>query len=161
MFKYLIAIAFSSLFSLVLHAQTPLILGVYNKKVSPSETTCVSVYGRNFDRILSMQYTIAWNPQELQFKEIKGFSLSSLSINNFGLNKVKEGFLTFSWYDPQLRGITKADGEQLYEVCFQVNAASGTKSQLQFTNNPTTIEISMGQGILIGLKTEGGKIEVK
>ncbi len=161
MFRYLISVALMSLFSFVLHAQTPLILGVYNKKVNPSETTCVSVYGRNFDRILSMQYTIAWNAQELQFKEIKEFSLPGLSINNFGLNKAKEGFFTFSWYDPQLQGITKADGEQLYEVCFQVNAASGTKSQLQFTSNPTTIEISMGEGILIELKTEGGKIEVK
>lgn len=161
MFRYLIAITFLSLFSFALFAQSPLILGVYNKKVSPSETICVGVYGRSFDRILSMQYTIAWNPHELQFKEIKGFSLPGLSSSNFGLNKTKEGFLTFSWYDPQLRGITKADGEQIYEVCFQVKAVSGTRTQLQFTSNPTTIEVSMGQGVLIELKTEGGKIEIR
>lgn len=161
MFRYLISIVCLSFFSFALHAQAPLILGVYNKKVNPSETVCVGVYGRSFDQILSMQYTVAWNPHVLQFKEIKGFSLPGLNINNFGLNKTKEGFFTFSWYDPQLRGVTKADGEQLYEVCFQVNASSGTKAQLQFTSNPTTIEVSMGRGVLIELKTEGGKIEVR
>ncbi len=144
----------------ITQAQSPLVLGGYNKKVKAGETTCVGIYGRSFDRILSMQYTLQWDNELLKFKRVDNMNLPGMSINNFGLNRTNEGLLTFAWYDPQLIGITKSSGEQLYEVCFEASVTDAATTYLQFTSEPTVIEISMGSGVLIDLRTEGGKIEI-
>ena len=158
--KYLFLLPFLLLGTL-LSEQAPLTMGIYNKKASKGKTVCVDIYGRDFQQILSMQYSLKWNPKHLKFKEIKGITLPGLSAQNFGSNKAKDGVLSLAWYDPQLRGITLPDGQTLYQVCFEVLGDAGTKSYLKFTDVPTPIEVSMGQGVLIGFNSEGGKFEVK
>ncbi|NJL76094.1 MAG: hypothetical protein HC892_14795 [Saprospiraceae bacterium] len=68
-FVFAIALCGMLLTSVNLFGQTPLILGTYNKKVVPNETVCVSVYGRDFKQILSMQYSLKWDARHLQFKK--------------------------------------------------------------------------------------------
>lgn len=160
-FKYFLTLFICVAFFSTSQAQSPLILGGYNKKVKSGETTCVGVYGRDFNRILSMQYTLKWDTKQLAFKGVNALNLPNIDANNFGLNKTDEGIMTFAWYDQQLRGITLPDGESLYEVCFEAKASTGTTAYLQFISDPTVIEISMGDGILIDLRTEGGKIDIQ
>ncbi|NJL76095.1 MAG: hypothetical protein HC892_14800 [Saprospiraceae bacterium] len=92
---------------------------------------------------------------------MQSFGLPSMNNSNFGLNRTKEGVLSFAWYDAALKGITLPDGQAIYEICFQVIGQKGTTTYLQFSSNPTQIEVSMGEGVLIDLKTEGGKIEIR
>jgi hypothetical protein len=141
--------------------QTPLILGAFNKKVVPNETVCIGIYGRDFEQILSMQYSLKWDAKALKFSKIQNYGLPSINGSNFGLNRTKEGILSFAWYDAGLKGITLPDGQVLYEICFQVIGQKGSTTTIQFTNTPTVIEVSMGKGVLIGLNTEGGKIEIR
>ena len=44
-----------------LHAQSPLILGGYKAKASSDKSVCMKIYGREFNQILSMQYTLKWD----------------------------------------------------------------------------------------------------
>ncbi len=158
--KYLLLLPLLFLATLI-SAQGALTMGIYNKKAEKGKTVCVDVYGRDFQQILSLQYSLKWNPKHLKFKEVKSFKLAGLSAQNFGTNRAKEGLLSMAWYDPQLRGITMADGQTVYQICFDVIGDAGSKSYFKFTDVPTPIEVSMGQGILIGFKSEGGKFEVR
>lgn len=147
--------------STAVQAQAPLILGAYNKTVTPGQEICMDIYGRQFTDILSMQYTLQWNPDVLEFKEVKGFAISGLSKENFGAHRTKEGLLTFSWYEPYLRGVTIPDGATIYQVCFTVKAKTETNTKLEFVNAPTPVEIVNSSEIFLSLKGEGGTIRVK
>ncbi|MEL6718081.1 MAG: cohesin domain-containing protein [Bacteroidota bacterium] len=162
--KLFFGILFSTLIAILptsSNAQSPLILGAYNKKTSPEKTVCMQIYGRQFKQVLSMQYTLKWDTKLLKYKSVQGFGLPNLSEQNFGKTQTNEGLLTFSWFDQQLRGISKADGTVLYEVCFEVVGEAGQQTYLEFINEPTLIEVSIAPGLLIDLKTEGSKLEIR
>lgn len=137
-----------------------LTLSVSNGKAAPGEQACVAVTAKDFLQIMTMQYTMKWDANVLKYKEIRSFGLPGMSLNNFGAHSSEKGLLTFSWYDPALRGITKPDGVKLYEVCFDVIGAAKSKSAFEFTNAPTVIEISNSTGVFLQLKGESGTVEV-
>ncbi|MEM9888960.1 MAG: cohesin domain-containing protein, partial [Bacteroidota bacterium] len=143
-----------------LTAQSPLILGGYNVKTDENKEVCVQIYGRAFEQVLSMQYSLKWDTKILKYKGVKSFALPNLTTQNFGTQDVQKGILTFAWYDPKLQGINRTDGTALYEICFEAVGSSGTNTHIKFVNEPTVIEVSKAPGILIDLQTEGGKVEV-
>ena len=129
---------------------------------APSGTTvCVPVIARGFHSLLSMQYTIAWDPDVLAFKEVKGFGLPHLSAQNFGTTRTAEGVLPVVWIDNALKGVTVSDGSPLYSVCFEVKGGSGQRSPVQIVDTPTAIEVvNLGEQI-VGLDSEAGAVTVK
>jgi len=162
MIKKLLFISLNLFISLQFaQAQNPLILGTYNKKASKDKTVCTQVYGRNFNNILSMQYSIKWNEVHLKFKSIQNFGLKDLNERNFGLKQVNEGVMTTAWYDQQLRGVSLADGAALYEVCFDVIGDTGTTTFIEFVNEPTIIEVSVAPGNIVKMQSEGGKLDIR
>ena len=122
---------------------------------------CVEVKAKDFHEILSMQYSMNWDVNVLKFKEVRGYNLPGMSKNNFGEHLVDQGMLTFSWYDPNLRGLSKPDGIKLYEVCFEAAGEPGSKSKIEFSGKPTLIEIANGTGVFLDLRTENGTVEIK
>jgi hypothetical protein len=84
-----------------------------------------------------------------------------MSLQSFGAHLAKEGTLTYSWYDPSLRGFTKPEGHKLYEVCFEVVGNAGTKSKFEFNGKPTTIEIANSASQFLELRSKGGLVTVK
>lgn len=142
-------------------AAPPLTLMVDSKTVKSGTAICLDVRAKRFWDIMSIQYTMKWNPKHLSFKELRGFNLRGLSEQNFGLHKVEEGMLTFSWYDAALRGITLPDGTSLYQMCFEVKAAPGTKTWVRFVDYPTVFEVSNKYSELIGLQPLNGTVRVE
>lgn len=124
------------------------------------ETVCVEVKAKDFEQILSMQYSMNWNPKVLKFKEVRNFNISGMSIQSFGTHITSKGMLTFSWYDPALRGFSKPDGTELYEVCFEAIGNPGTSSTFEFSGNPTSIEIVNSSSVFLNLKTESGEVKI-
>jgi hypothetical protein len=145
----------------LLSAQNALVLGTYQANTAIGEEVCVQVYGRQFNGIVSMQYTLQWNSNQLKFKGVENFGLRGLSDQNFGTQRQKEGLLTTAWYDPQLRGISLPEGSVVYEVCFEVVGGKGETTKLSFVEEPTPIEVSNAQSVLIPLQTEAGKINIR
>lgn len=137
-----------------------LILTASDISTPKNSEACVTVTARNFRDILSMQYTMQWDPNVLQFKEIRNYGLPGMKENNFSTHLSREGKLTYSWYDPRLVGLTQADGIKLYDVCFDVVGDSGTTSKFEFSGSPTVIEIADAKGIFLDLRTEGGAITI-
>jgi hypothetical protein len=125
------------------------------------ETACVEVKAKDFNQILSMQYSMSWDAKVLKFKEVRSFGLDGMSLQSFGAHLAKEGTLTYSWYDPSLRGFTKPEGHKLYEVCFEVVGNAGTKSKFEFNGKPTTVEIANSASQFLELRSKGGLVTVK
>ncbi|NET33545.1 MAG: T9SS type A sorting domain-containing protein [Cyanothece sp. SIO1E1] len=95
--------------------------------VEQGEIACVDVRVRGFKDMLTFQYTLQWDPEKLDFREVSNLN-SNLRLSNFGLagNSVENGTLTTSWVDEgSPRGATIEDGEILYSLCFKVLSDSG------------------------------------
>jgi hypothetical protein len=122
---------------------------------------CIAVTAKDFQQILSMQYSMNWDPKVLKFREVKSFGLPGLRGTNFSAHLAEKGILTYSWYDGNLQGVTKPDGARLYEICFDVIGEAGNKTMFQFTSQPTIIEITNAAGLFLTLKGEEGGVEVK
>ncbi len=125
------------------------------------ETVCVAVEPKGFEQILSMQYSMSWNPNVLKFKEVRNFGLNGMSVQSFGTHLTSKGFLTFSWYDPALRGFSKPDGTKLYEVCFEAVGNIGDKSPFEFGGKPTTIEVANSSSVFLDLRAEPGEVRIE
>lgn len=125
------------------------------------ETVCVEVKAKDFNQILSMQYSMNWDANVLKFKEVRAFGLDGMSLQSFGAHLKDKGILTYSWYDPSLRGFTKPEGHKLYEVCFEAIGNAGSKSKFEFSSKPTSIEISNSASQFLELRSTGGLVTVK
>jgi hypothetical protein len=137
-----------------------LFLSIDNQTAAAGETVCTPVRAKGFNSLLSMQYTVAWNPDVLTFKGLKDFGLPYLSIQNFGTTRVQEGVMPVAWIDNALKGVTVSAGNPLYTICFEAKA-SGQSSPVQIIDQPTAIEVvNLGEK-LVGLDSEPGRITVK
>lgn len=93
----------------------------------------------NFEDILSMQFTIRWNPDHLEFQDIDGLGLNGMTFSNFGTQNASEGLLTMSWFDPDVEGITLVDGSSIFNLNFK--SLSPDAPYIEIVGWPTDIEI--------------------
>lgn len=135
-------------------------LTIDNIETSSGEEICVPIKGKNFNKIVSMQYTLRWDPNLLKFNRLTDFKLKALSANNFNAKETAKGQLAKSWFDPAIQGITINDGESIYSVCFETLGASGSESYIYFSGDPTIIEMSDPSGE-INFKSEKSFISIK
>jgi hypothetical protein len=148
----------------VSHRQSPadtFLLRLPDLAADRDSLVCLSVSAVEFKRILSMQYSMSWDTSVLKFRQVRAFGLPSMGPNNFGTHLAGRGTLTFSWYDPNLRGMTKGGPVPLYELCFMATGLPGTRTQLSFGNHPTVVEIANSAAEFYVLASQGGHVEVK
>ena len=136
-------------------------LSLSSLTASPGENICLAVTARGFKKILSMQYTMVWDPAVLRLNGIDKFGLRGLGENNFGTHMAAEGKLTFSWYDPNLRGESRKDGSVIYELCFDVVGPNNSSTGVHFANQPTIVEISNALGKFLVLDANDGHVKVE
>lgn len=123
------------------------------------DQVCVDVTTKKFDNILAFQYSLAWDPAVLSFSEVNNFSLPGLSSSSFA-NPAADR-LTTSWFNEDLAGITLPNNHTLYSVCFTVSGTSGDQSDLDFTDNPTAIEVIDGDFNELPTSFKSGRVKVK
>ena len=135
-------------------------LYIENAEAKTEEELCVPIKGKNFNRIVSTQYTLRWDPNVLKFNRLTDFKLKALSAQNFNTTKAEKGLLIKSWFDPAIQGISLADGEDIYSICFEIIGASSSESYIYFSGDPTIIEMSDPTGE-IDFKSDKSIITVK
>lgn len=113
-------------------------------EASPGDTVSLNVSATGFQDILSMQYSIKWNPTELELADVHNFNLPGLSTANFGFTpaSIAAGQLSTVWLDPSVQGVTMADNETLYALTFIVKQFGGARSFIEFSDQPTPSEIT-------------------
>ncbi len=138
-----------------------LILTLATVDAEEGQQVCVPVTVAGFHQILSMQYSVRWDTGTLRFTDIKNFGVRGMGVKSFGTHLADEGILTFSWYDPNLRGVSLDDGKVLFELCFEVMGKAGARSQLAIAGHPTPVEIVNGSSMFLELRSQGGLVVVK
>lgn len=97
----------------------------------------VDLVASNFTDIISMQFSIHYNPSFLEFVSTGDFNLPSLNQSGFGA--VNNGRMGFSWSDPNIEGITVSDGTTLFSMTFkQLTSFAG---EVNLGEEPTISEI--------------------
>ncbi len=129
-------------------------LALASVAVGPSEPICVPVIAESFIGIQGAQFSISWDDALVQFDSIHlGNDPLDLNPSNFNAN-AGQSFVSFAWTDPNLQGVTLAQEEALFELCFTAGSVEGS-SGLTFGNDPTPIEFVRDTEVIPFLPTNG------
>lgn len=112
-----------------------------NHQANTGDAVTVSIDVTDYNKILSTQFTLNWDPSVIQYKSVSNFGLNVREQDNFGRNNVATGELTFFWYDPTLSGVSVADDKPLFDISFDVVGATGSCTTIAFTDSPTVREV--------------------
>ncbi|WP_235296690.1 T9SS type B sorting domain-containing protein [Portibacter marinus] len=110
----------------------------------PGGNQCVSFCVEDFIDINTIQFTINFDPNYLTFDVLQNFNLFGLSASNFEDSDAENGILRFTWFDQETVGKTLANGECIFDVCFDVNNDSplGGCSDIAISGNVVPISVS-------------------
>lgn len=136
-----------------------LVLG--NSEVGTGETSCLSVNANGFTDLIGLQFSIRWNPEELDFKSIENKELTDLTDQNFGATHTELGVVVMSWIHQSLQGVSLLDDSKLFDVCFTTKAKAGTNVEVRFEARPTPYEVINKKEDLLRFKGINGIIKVK
>jgi len=90
------------------------------------DTVCLPLMVRDFENIVSLQFVVFWNPNELEYvgKDISNSALPGLASNSFGPALADQ--IPASWSSGSGFPISRPDSAVLFKLCFRVkNTASG------------------------------------
>jgi len=141
----------------------PLVLGLRDLKVSVGGEVRVPVVVENFNRIDTLQFTMAWDPAVVSYRGVQGFGLLGMTEANFGVLKDGQGRtnrITVSWDDNSLLGVTRTNGSVILEVVLQAVGATGTTGALIFAAEPTPASATMDT-MAVPLTTVNGSVTVQ
>ena len=116
------------------------ILTIMSDAVCQGEQVCVDVTVENFVEIASMQASMNFDHNSLQFQQFQGFNLTDLTASNFNASNATSGGLSFSWFDNTANGITLPNNTVIFQICFI--ALQDGVTNVNFSNSPSVIEIA-------------------
>ncbi len=136
---------------------TDLFIDIGDNQGTPGSTVCVDFTAQNFNNVVSMQYSMNWNSNILEYVEATNFGIASLAGS---FNLTSPGNLSIVWFDPLVSGITVPDGTVLYSLCFEIVGNNGQMSDVDISGTPTLIEVKDGNLQDIPLSSGSGKVTV-
>jgi hypothetical protein len=107
------------------------------------EVVGIPIKAEGFAAVTSMQFTMRWDPAQLEFVSAGNFELPGLSAGNFNSLKMKEGLLTFSWDPPSGQGVELTTISELFQVQMKVLAAGGATAEMAWSELPTPTEVTV------------------
>ncbi|MBR9919687.1 MAG: T9SS type B sorting domain-containing protein [Bacteroidetes bacterium] len=111
----------------------------------PGDNVCLEVTAEGFVDIVSIQFTIEFDPAVLTLTNIQGFNPGMPSFDNGNFNVIGNTII-LSYFDPALSGITLPDGSVLFELCFDVIGNLGDFGEVIFTDGPPAPEVTNDSG---------------
>ncbi|MCB0558694.1 MAG: gliding motility-associated C-terminal domain-containing protein [Lewinellaceae bacterium] len=122
----------------------------------PGDTLCFDFSVFNFTDVESMQFSLAFEPNYIEFilaGGIQNLTLPGATIANFGLLSTGAGQITFNWTAPS--PLTLPPGESIFTLCFRIpdDATPGICDLLQVADVPIEAEVitSSSNGENIGI----------
>lgn len=138
---------------------------VESTSIVPNEQTTVLVRLADFEKLVSMQFSVNWDPAVLQFDSVATSGiLPDYSSTNFGFNSVAQGDLLTSWVDMSLQGVDIADTVQIFTIHFTGVGNIGENTTVEITGEPSVIEFSTADGVIFGendLTIQNGTVTVE
>ncbi len=121
----------------VLYGQ-PLTMILPDTSVVSGDTLRLDIRVRDFERIVSMDFSMAWNANVMDFLSFERRDLPGLAV---GAGQAASGALRFSWFDVGGIGRTLGDESVLVSLTFVAIGAPGDTTSLRTVNEPLPIEI--------------------
>ena len=130
----------------------------------PGETIEVDFEVDNFIDIISVQYSVNWNPAVLEFKSLKNFNANvpGLSPSVFGTPQalLDQGKFTLAWIESSITPITIDDGSLFFTVEFEVVGTECQTSAVEITDDPLEIEVAEVGEVPVGLIANNGLVSI-
>ena len=89
--------------------------------------------------LVGIQFTVKWDPSELEFLGLGRSDFPDIDGNSFGTRRTDEGFLTFLWYDPYLNGVDISTEKTFFTIRLKIHAKPQSKASLRISDYPTPI----------------------
>ena len=165
--RLLYAIGFVSLAtSSLVHGETTFTID--DQSIAATESTVtVPIKVSGFSGIGGMQFTLAWDPAVLTFNTLGDFDHSALPAElfyftetNFNVDNVSDGYFTVLYEQILAADATVADGETIFSVTFDVVGATGSSSEVSFTDDPTLRKLASFSGDAPELTTVNGTVAI-
>lgn len=102
------------------------------------DTLLLAFRVKDFERIVSMDFSIAWNPGVIQYLAFSKGDLSNIAI---GSSAASAGILRFSWFDLNGTGQNLPDESTLFTLRFRAIGAPGDSTAIRIQDDPLPIEI--------------------
>ncbi len=138
-------------------------LAIGDGSVKSGNEICIPVTVRDFENIIGMQFTINYDPDELQFNSVGNFNLSGLTAGAFGTpgpSGTSPGVITMVWVEPALTPVTLDNGTAIFELCFTATGDNGTTTDVIFSSTPTNIEITNGDEENVPFMSKKGVVTI-
>lgn len=138
-------IIFVSFFAITaLEAQNPdcVLIETTGGRLERCNEICIDLKVSNFKDILSMQFSLNWDPTVMRltrlFQSSSPLPAYTISNNFFALNG--GGVIRSFWVEPNDQGQTLADGTVLCTMCFKAVGLPGAQTDVRVVGYPLAIE---------------------
>jgi gliding motility-associated-like protein len=123
---------------LSLPAQHVVMLHLPDTTVQSGDTLVLDLKVTQFDAIVSMQFSMNWNPSVIQYVESNTVDLSLVAV---GRNDVANGNLRVSWFDVLGTGQSLPDSSIVLRLRFFVNGNPGSFTTIDISGAPLAIQV--------------------
>jgi len=140
----------------LLAISTSVLLTAQVKLIAPTETVEkgdlieVDVVVEEFTDIVSMQFSMHYDAEVLEYKTTNNFTLPDLTINQIGEpdnTNIGLGNITLVWLGPDVvNGVDVDDDEAIFTIVFEVIGETGDISPITFDGTPTAMEVINANG---------------
>lgn len=137
-----------------------------SSEVEQNAQATVNVTVNGFTNLLGVQFSMNFDSTVLKFESATNFTaalpgLSSAAVSGPNGVGVKNGQITFSWFDPQGTGKTLPAGTNLFSLVFKAIGPLGSKSDVITSNVPRVIEVVDASFNPINLVNNKGTVTIK
>lgn len=128
------------------------------------QPVCVPIRANGISGVGGMQFSLRWNPENLQYAGITTATLPNVNTQlNFGTvnESIESGALRFLWADASVTnfpGLNLPNGSNLFNVCFQP-LTTGTHS-ISFGQVPIPPVVGNVEAVSIPVTTTAGSVTV-
>lgn len=122
------------------------------------DTVCLDFQVNNFEEVVSMQFSLGWDPTHLNFLTVSGINLPETGPANFNIAAAGSGSITFSWNPTN--AVTLPDGSAIFSFCFEVTGPLQSCDLVQIIDFPLVAEVTTveSNGDNVGLTQQGGEV---
>lgn len=161
--KSIFGLILSLFVSLSLRAEQP-IFNITDLDVTTGQIIDIEFRVDNFTQILSVQFSVNWDPAVLKYRTIRNFNTSVPGLNASVFNtlpaQVDNGKFSMAWIESSVTQITIPDGSLFFTVEFEVLGDPCESSMVAITDNPTEIIVSEDGINDVGLVSNNGLVNI-
>ena len=122
--------------------ELPLGFSISTDTSNCGDQVCLDVSVQGFSSVTSFRYSMNWNAQLMGSEEIVSTNLDGI---RFG--PLAPGVFFTEWIDPTGQGVTLADNEIIYTVCFNQFTSTENTATVSFSSVPIPIRVTTADGL--------------